>query len=243
MNSVLNLILTHQPAQAVARMIDFWSDYVPKNSVLIAYGGPPAEFQAITHPEKVFIDDPRLRTRDHQRELQSYTAIFNAAGDYLRSRAEFEFVHFVEFDHIPLVPDLNQKQVDRLNAEDADILGFHLYRVDRTSNPHFLYHAGQEKFRSFWRQISCRADRDVILSMFGSGSFWRRAAFSDVASRPEPFPIYLEIYLPTLAHHLGYRLRGFGDQNRFVRVFDREIRNIDKSNAWTLHPVKHLWTD
>lgn len=242
MKSVLNLILTHQPARAVARMVDYWSDYVPRSSVLIAYGGTPADFQTITHNEKIFIEDPGLRTIDHQRELQSYTAIFKASGEYLRIRPEFEFVHFMEFDHVPLVPDLNKRQVEKLSAEDADVLGFHLHRVDRTNNPHFLYHVAQENFRSYWRQVSRRADPDVVLSMFGSGSFWKRAAFVEVAAREEPFPMYLEIYLPTLAYHLGFRIRGFAEQDRFVRVFNRDLRHLDKTDAWTLHPIKQVWT-
>ena len=47
MNSVLNLILSHQPADAVARMLAHWSRYVSGESILIAYGGTKSEFDAI----------------------------------------------------------------------------------------------------------------------------------------------------------------------------------------------------
>jgi hypothetical protein len=80
--------------------------------------------------------------------------------------------------------------------------------------------------------------------MFGSGSFWTREAFSAVCAVNEPFPIYMELYLPTLIHHLGFRVRDFGDQNHFVRVLDDETNYIEKARAegaWTLHPVKRLW--
>jgi hypothetical protein len=53
--------------------------------------------------------------------------------------------------------------------------------------------------------------------MFGSGSFWKQDAFEAVAEVEETFPIYLEIYLPTLAHHLGFRLRDLSDPIDFVR--------------------------
>ena len=81
--------------------------------------------------------------------------------------------------------------------------------------------------------------------MFGSGSFWTREAFLAVAAFDEPFPIYMELYLPTLAHHLGFRVRDFTDQNRFVRALENEIGSIDearKEGAWTLHPVKRMWS-
>src|SRR5205807_8230216 len=100
------------------------------------------------------------------------------------------------------------------------------------------------EFRSYWHSISCREDSEVVLSFFGSGSFWTREAFSAVAAMREPFPIYMEIYLPTLAHHLGFRVRDFGEQNRFVGVLEDETDRIEQSRqegAWTLHPVKRLW--
>jgi hypothetical protein len=56
--------------------------------------------------------------------------------------------------------------------------------------------------------------------------------------------MYVEIFPPTLAHHLGYRLRDYGPQTRFVRhIGDRlsEIEPARQSGAWTLHPVKSRW--
>ena len=245
MNSVLNLILSHQPAAAVAKMVAYWSQCVPNESILIAYGGTKSEFDAIQHKQKFFVDDPRLRTRDHQREFQSYTSLFQAAAEFLKTQgAQFQFVHFAEYDHLPLVPGLNERQIERLTAEGADLVGFHLRRVDGTSNPHFLYHAANSNFASYWSKISRRSELEVILSMFGTGSFWKREAFCAVAAVKEPFPIYMELYLPTLAHHLGFRVRDLTEQNRFVRALASEIDPIDNAHAqgaWTLHPVKRLW--
>jgi hypothetical protein len=246
MNSVLNLVLSHQAPAAVAKMLDYWSEYVPRESILLAYGGPKEEFESINHPQKSFVDDPDLRTFDHQREFQSYTAIFRAGAKFLQTHPEFHYIHFAEFDHLPLVPDLNERQVEKLIMEGADVLGFHVHRVDGTSNPHFLHHLAQDDFASHWFQISRRAEPEVVLSMFGSGSFWTREAFSAVAASKESFPVYLELYLPTLAHHLGFRLRNFTGQNRFVRINKDETGNIEQARAegaWTLHPVKTLWTN
>jgi hypothetical protein len=246
MNSVLNLILSHQPPAAVAKMLDYWSECVAEKSILLAYGGSKTEFDSIPHQQKVFVDDPGLRTSDHQRELQSYTSVFQAGAKFLQTRPEFHYIHFAEFDHLPLVRDLNERQVERLSAEGADVVGFHLHRIDGTNNPHFLYHFAQDDFASHWFQISHRPEPEAVLSMFGSGSFWNREAFCAVAATEEPFPIYLELYLPTLAHHLGFRVRDFTEQNRFVRVTKDETKFIEQARAegaWTLHPVKKQWTD
>lgn len=245
MNSVLNLILSHQSPAAVSKMVAYWSRFVPGESMLIAYGGTKSDFDAIRHQQKFFVDDPRLRTRDHQREFQNYTRLFQSAAQFLsRQSDEFRFIHFAEYDHLPLVADLNERQIERLSAEGADLLGFHLRRIDDTNNPHFLYHVANDDFTRFWRSITRRSEPEVILSIFGSGSFWTREAFFAVASVEEPFPMYMEIYLPTLAHHLGFRVRDFGEQNRFVRVLKDETWYVDQAReegAWTLHPVKRLW--
>jgi len=245
MNRVLNLILSHQPARAVAKMIDWWSKCVPIDRILIAHGGAKNDFEEIEHQQKLFIEDARLRTRDHQREFQSYTGLFQVATQFLKQDGgKFQFVHFAEYDHIPLVTDLNERQSQRLEAEGADVLGFHLHRIDGTNNPHFLYHVENPDFASYWQKVSVRSETDVILSMFGTGSFWSREAFCAVAHFDEPWPVYMELYLPTLAHHLGFRVRDFAEQNRFVRALKDEISHIKRAReegAWTLHPVKRLW--
>ena len=245
MTPVLNLLLSHQSAAAVAKMLAYWSERVPNESILLAHGGLRKEFDAIGHTQKFHVEDPRLRTRDHQREFQSYTRLFQGAAEFLETNGQnFQFIHFAEYDHLPLVADLNKRQIDRLQSQSADLLGFHLHRVDGTNNPHFLYHSTGDKFASFWSALSRRSDKEVILSMFGTGSFWKREAFCAVAAVAEPFPIYLELYLPTVAHHLGFRVRDFAEQDRFVRVLKDETGHIEQARsegAWTLHPVKKLW--
>ena len=133
--------------------------------------------------------------------------------------------------------------IGRLQSEEADVLAFHLRRVDGTSDPHYLHHANESRFHDFFSSITRRHDREVVLAMLGTGSFWKREAFEAVTSRPEPFPIYFELYLPTLAHHLGYRLRDFGEQNAFASNagdFSRCLAQIQASGAWMAHPIKKL---
>ena len=241
----VNVILTHQPAAAVSRMLAHWNNHVETGSILLAYGGSQAEYDRIEHRQKFYVQDARLQTRDHQREFQSYTALLVMAADFLRAkRSGTEFVHFAEYDHLPLAQDLNRRQIERLRSERADVLGYHLQRIDGTSYPHSLYHVSNPQFRDFWRGITRRSSPQVILSMFGSGSFWKREAFMAVAGCKEPFPMYMEIYLPTLAHHLGFRLRDFGEQNAFVHNLGDRTNMIEQAGqvgAWTLHPVKKLW--
>jgi hypothetical protein len=243
MSPVLNLLLTHQPPAYIARLLAYWKDYSAAENLLIVFDGSDANFDAIAHPGKVRVDDPRLRTRDHVRERQSYTGVLKVAAEWLRGRPH-GYVHFAEYDQPPLARDLNARQVARLEAEKADVLGFHLVRIDGTSQPPFLNHAYEPAFLDYWSKISVRADKGVVLSMLGTGSFWTRQAFDAVASRDEPLPMYLELYLPTLAHHLGYRVRDWGvEASRYISSsgnFMDRMEEARQAGAWTIHPVKTL---
>lgn len=244
MKEVLNVILCHHPASAIPSILARWNGVASPENILLAHGGREADFREIDFPAKVFVSDQRLRTRDHQREMQSITGVLHTVRDWLvATAAKFEFLHLAEYDQLPLVTDLNERQVARIEAEQADLLAFHLERVDGTNRSHYLNHANDSRFHKFFAELTTRRDPDVVFLMLGAGSFWRRAAFDDVSSREEPFRIYNEIYLPTLAHHLGYRVRDFGEQNVFFSSLgDRrgEIETGEERGAWMLHPVKDL---
>jgi len=224
-------------------MLGWWREFAAPEDVLVAFGGTGDDFREVADAQKIFVNDARLRTRDHQREFQSYGAIFREASAWMRGRP-YDCVHFCEYDHVPLAKDLNRLQAARLDAEDADVLGCRLLRVDGTNHPHYLQHASHPRFHKHWEAVSRRDDPRTVLSMFITGSVWRREAFDAVAGTDEPFPMYLEIFLPTLAHHLGFRLRGLQDQDRFVdNLGDKagEIAEARRAGAWGVHPVKRLW--
>ncbi len=243
MSHVLNVLLTHQSTAQMERMLAWWRGHCPADNVLVVFNGEAAVLAALNHPHKVRVNDPRLRTVKHSRERQSYTEVWRVVSHWLTGR-EYTHVHFAEYDQIPLAADLNARQLAYLEQEQADVLAFQLQRVDGTSQPHYLYHSALPGFFSHWESFSVRHDRRIVLSMFGSGSFWTRAAFDATAGGTEPFPIYLELYLPTTAHHLGYRLRDWGEQNRYVTSLGNFVDQIEQARedgAWTLHPVKTLW--
>ena len=244
MPNVLNVLLSHQRNADLLPLLRIWGEIEKQNALLIAHGGAVEDYEQVSHAPKIFIDDARLRTRDHQREYQSITGVLKAVRDWMHDTGcACDYVHIAEYDHLPLVPDLNQRQVDRIRSENADVLAFHLQRIDGTSHPHYLYHSANPQFHAWLRSITVRRDPTVTLSMLGTGSFWTRDAFDQTAAKNEPFPIYFEIYLPTLAHHLGFRLRDWADQNEFVLHKGNrgsEIHQVRQAGAWTLHPVKTL---
>ena len=241
-NAICFLLLAHQPAEQVEKMIKRWQSYCHAPSqLLLGYGGAPEEFDKIDYQPKFFLDDLRLRTRDHQREKQSYSQFFGRAAAWLEDNPECAYIYLAEYDHWPLVEDLGARLIERLRREKADVLGHQLFRRDRTSCVYYLNHLADPRFLPWLRSISRLRNPEVVFNMFGSGSFWTREAFLAVAEREETFPIYLETYLPTLAHHLGFRVRDFQEQNRFIWDRGDRRRDIDRARrqgAWTIHPVK-----
>jgi hypothetical protein len=240
-NEVLDVVLVHQSDPEVQQLVDFWSNTIAPRHLLIAHGGTREAYESVRYAPKIFVEDSRLRTRDHQRELQSLTALFKDVRSAVHTAPRFVF--FAEYDHLPLANDLHERLVETLTSEDADVLAFHLHRVDNTNHPHYLNHVAQPRFKEFLHEITIREKAGVVLSMLGTGSFWKWEAFYAVASVDEPFPMYSEIYLPTLAHHLGFRLRDCAAQNRFVSPRgDRssELKLASAAGAWTLHPVKRI---
>src|SRR4051794_36530600 len=100
MNQVLTLLLSHQTAAELAPVLEIWEQVAGPENLLLAYGGTRSNFDAIKFAPKFFVDDPALRTRDHQREKQSYTGMLRQAAEWMRARPEFAYLHFVEYDHL-----------------------------------------------------------------------------------------------------------------------------------------------
>ncbi len=238
------LLLTHQPAEAVNRMVERWKTLTSPDQVVVAYGGPPEEIERI-EGNRVLIQDPRLRTKDHPREKQSYTEVLRKACEALKGEA-WEHLYLAEFDIEPVVPDLFARLKARSTVEDADLLGHRAWRIDDTLHPHYASHGHLTAWRNWVRSISCRKDSEVVLSCMGCGQWWRRAALEAVLEKGEPHPAYLEVHLPTVAHHLGFRVRGMGDQDAFIRtepLGPRPRSRMIDQGAWAIHPVKTLWSD
>lgn len=232
-------ILVHHSPEKCREILAKWADlgYDP-SQILLVHGGSRAEFDRIDIPNAIFIDDLRLRTTRHPVEKQSYTAAFREISRWLVNKP-FSHIAFFEYDHRPLIRDLPRKFLGRLADEEADVLFHHLQRVDQTNAPHYLHHLADPLFSRAWKALSLREDPHLVLNCMATGSVWTREAFDAVAAHPEPTPIYLEMHLPTTAHHLGFRVRDLPDQNPFVSYNPHTPAGIPKSpEAWTLHPVK-----
>lgn len=242
MGRVMNVLLVHQGDTETERLLKWWHQFTEDDCIWLAHGGEKGAFDSIHFPNKIHVLDPKLRTRDHQREKQSYSGVIEAIAPVFEC-SRFEFIYLCEFDQLPLTPRLEALQIRELEDNNADVMAHFLQRVDGTGHPHYLYHVADSRFSEYWHGISKRFDTATVLSMFGSGSFWRRNAFLSVARAKKDIDCYLELFLPTLVHHLGFRIRPWNAKNHLIAAIpgnEITITRAMEKKCLTVHPIKKL---
>jgi len=230
---VLVLLLDHRAPEAVEKTLSVWhaAGFAPAD-ILLAYGGNAADFAAIAHPNKFHLSGQSHTTGHHQREKQSYREILTRSTTWLRDLPHTHIL-FHEYDHLPLVPNLPARLVNLLNSENADLLGYELYRRDNSTHPHWLANE------------TLTYNAPTAVSMLGTGHFWTSEAWQAVSLDHTLADWYLELDMPTTAHRLGFRLRRHISQNSFVKALENDRPSLEAalaSGAWTLHPVKDAKT-
>lgn len=242
-SATLNAVLSHQVPQSVDRMVEYWRRLFPQNDLVVLYGGSREQFTKLGSFEKIFIEGSFHRTKNHQVDRQSYRDVFRAASGWMEGK-NFSWVNFSEFDVLPLSSNWIEYLERTALANGAGVLGHSIERVDRTCNPHYLYHAALPGFIESWRNNSKSACEEALFNMHGFHSFWSRAAFEAVAAREEPVRTYLEIALPSAAYHEGFLVRETTVGKKYMKtagVLDRRIEEARADGAYAVHPVKHRW--
>jgi hypothetical protein len=242
-DSVALALVSHENAAAVIRMRNAWNDLTSPGHCVVAYGGNLNEFDGI-QGDKVFVNDPRLRTCDHQREFQSYSKLLATVLDFLADKS-WDWLFLAEYDLIPTTPDFFPSIIAEAVREDADLLGLGVTRLDNTLHSHHAAHAAAEGWSAWIKSISRREDPRIVLSCLGCAQLWRRDALEAVISVGEPLDTYLEILLPTVAHHLGFRVRPWKSHAKFIFPDHLPHENLDvfrAQGALAVHPIKAHWT-
>jgi len=244
--NVASVLLTHQSPEMVKHMVDYWTK-VSGAAPYIVYGGTYENFSQLdTSISADWVEDSRLVTKDHPRERQSYQKVFESALKLVESHSgePISHVFFTEFDQIPLTLEFFKKLENLTLNEECDIWFSGLKRIDGTNHPHWLYHEYSGELKGAVEQESVRLDKSAAMTAYGFGQLWSLDAFRSVASLPRYDHIYLELFLPTLAYHLGYRLGAIDFDTEFnIPGLHKEI-DIDtlvQKGVTLIHPIKDFW--
>lgn len=261
------VLISHQSPPEVAAMCRTWQRLNPEAALHVAYGGTEAGFANLRGQATdaaaagagaraiagfmdrlapdvgaTWIPDPRLRTRDHQRERQSYLGVMRETARALAGSGT-DRVLMVECDVMPLRAGLIPYLLRREQEENAQMLGTRIRRIDGTSHPHFLAHQAHPRFQE-WLDQSIRPDKNVVMMMMGCLTWWTWEAFAAVAETREPLPVYLELAMPTAAHHLGYRVRNLPELDESLEPLGEVSAKLEQWTAegrWVAHPCKRIW--
>jgi hypothetical protein len=226
------VVLDHRKPTVVEAGLQRWTRHgFAADDIFLVFGGAADDFAHIPWAQKHFLDEPRLRTRNHQREKQSYRSAMAVVSAAIKDR-DFTHVLFVEYDQWPVAGDVAGAYLQALQRLGADVVGYEVRRMDGTIHPHWLGEdcAGSGyPFAPAW-------------SMLGTGHFWKREAWDAVAAENKNAHWYLELDLPTTARDLGFVLGRLIEQEPFVRDTPENLHftpaTAQQAGAWTIHPIK-----
>ena len=212
----------------------------PASSWRTAGSGPPTT--ASTHREKVFVDDPTLRGAP--RTYQSYHVTLDELyRAFVRDDPAIDAVYLFEWDHVVLRGDFEAPLAALAERHGAGFMGKSCVERTGTNWHHYTRFRRDPALLAHLREHSVREDPTRMYGTLGNG-FWisrdALAAYVAVEQRP---PAYGELYVPTLIHHLGFRVVDIdGDLYRHVRyepeLSEADVLAIKRAGGWFGHPFK-----
>ncbi|HWH94451.1 MAG TPA: hypothetical protein VNT03_11375 [Baekduia sp.] len=242
--STLTIILTHQDAEQADERMELLQTVAPEARFVLGHGGARSAFDQITWTEKFFVDDPTLR--GPAQHLQSLNLVFETAWrEYVAGDPEVDSLYVIEYDHLILDATFEQRLRELAREAGADMLGKTCVDATATNLAHYVRFRRDRRLLAHLQRVSVREDRERLFSCLGDG-IWltRRAleAYVDVAAHP---PCYCEIYVPTLVHHLGFRVAdvdAHSDLYHDVRWQPErsasEVLELERAGAVFVHPAK-----
>lgn len=242
--STLNVVLTHLPAEAVDHQLAALTHISPSSRFVVCHGGRREDCEAVSRAEAAFIVDPTLRGAP--RSLQSYDEIFATVHDrWVAPADDVDAVYFFEFDHIVLRPGFEASLSDVAATMRADFLGKHCVVRNGSNWEHYGRFRRDPVLLAHLRRVSVREDPTVMYGTLGDGMWLTRDALAAYVGVSEHPPCYGELYVPTLLHHLGFRVADIDqasdlyDHVRWIPPYSAlEVETLADSGATFAHPVK-----
>lgn len=229
---IATLLLTHLDAAGVAASLRQFPDGARR--VVVCHGGRREDFDRVEHGPKLFVADPSLRGPISG---ESYTSLLvQAWSEVVAREPAIDLVFLAEYDHVVLRRDYERALRQVLEHSGADFLGKNCSRRDDTNWPHALRARRDPRLR-FAREL---------WGCLGTGMLMRREVLEGFAAQ-EHVPGYLELYIPTMVRHLGFRL---DDVDRFSDLYAHvnappekdlaALRAARSDGHFFIHPFKRV---
>ena len=242
---VLTAVLTHLPAPLVERQLSYLRALAPGEHFVVCHGGRRDEFDRLSDPGALFIDDPALRGPHFDQSLEATLRALNAA--HVRDDPDVDWILTVEYDHLILRPDYAATLTALAQQTGAGLLAKWASPRNDTNWPHHLRARNDSRLNGYIAGMSRRDDPGVRYGCLGSALFFSRDAFTALCTLPDPPPAYFELWIPTALHHLGFDVvdaDALGDVYANVRWLPEfevdEVRAAKRAGAVFVHPFKRI---
>lgn len=238
----LNVLLTHQDAAAVEDNLRYLQAVSPESRFVVAHGGRAEDYARVAYDDKVFVDDETLR--GPPRTDQSYHVTLGLVHDrFVRDDPAVGAVYLLEWDHVVLRAGFEQALLELAERTGADFLGKTCVERTGTNWHHYTRYRRDPALLAHLREHSVREDPTRMFGTLGNGFWLTRAALEAYVAIGRRPVVYGELYLPTLLHHLGFRVGDIpGSLYRAVRyepeVTLPELLALKRSGAFFAHPFK-----
>jgi hypothetical protein len=243
--AVLTAVLTHLDAERVRMHLDWLQALAPESRFVVCHGGKRSDFDAIDDDGALFIDDPSLRGPHFDK---SVNATFAALHDtYVRDDPEVDHVYVIEYDHLILRKDFERSLTDLAAATGAGLLAKWAGPRNDTNWPHHIAARDDAELNRFIARVSRREDTAVHYGCLGTGLLFTRAAFDAFCALDDPPPAYVELFVPTIVHHLGFDVvdvDAVADLYMDVRWLPEygveDARRARRAGRTFIHPFKRI---
>ncbi|MBA2475347.1 MAG: hypothetical protein H0V40_05260 [Actinobacteria bacterium] len=242
--TTLNVVLTHLPPAAVNEGLSFLDEVAPQARFAVCHVGDEDALAGVAREEKVFVDEPSFNGLPYT--YQSLNAILDGVHDRLvRPDPGIDAVYLLEYDHLVLRPDFEERLSAVAAATGADFMGKTCGERTATNWFHYVRFRRDERLLEHLRSVSVRADPTRMYGCLGNGFWLSRTALEAFVAVEDHPPCYGELYVPTLLHHLGFELVDIdthSDLYRHVRWYRpfavEEVVRLKRDGAVFVHPFK-----
>lgn len=242
--STLTVVLSHLDAEDADARMRLLRAVAGDARFVMGYGGPRDQFDRIEWDEKFFVDDPTLR--GPEQHLQSWTQIFETAWrDYFAGDSGLDSLYLIEYDHLVLDGAFAERMHGLAKETGADLLGKRCVDLTATNVAHYVRFRRDRRLLMHLAKLSVREDRERLYGALGNGMWLSRRALEGYVAVGEHPPCYNEVYVPTLLHHLGFKVvdvDAHGDLYHHVRWQPQfsvaEVLELARAGAVFVHPAK-----
>jgi hypothetical protein len=200
----LTAILTHLKPELVEAELDYLHALAPDSRFAVCHGGRREDFDRLPTGSGVFIEDPSLRGPHFDKSINDTLSVLYEV--YVRDDPAVEFLYLAEYDQLILRADFEDTLAGLSRRHNAGLVAKAVSCRDDSNWPHHLRVLHDERLNAFIAAISVRDDPSTRWGCLGTGILLRRDALEAFCALRDAPHYYIELFLPTIVHHLGFRV-------------------------------------